>query len=85
MYIVYRSTSDGTRYASAAVSKRNGSRTSVSYTYLGRVLDEKAGIYQSEERGIFTFDPKSGEFGPLPRYQRKSCPSCRFLCPSVEK
>jgi hypothetical protein len=63
MYIVYRSTSDGTRYASAAVSKRNGSRTSVSYTYLGRVLDEKAGIYQSEERGIFTFDPKSGEFG----------------------
>ena len=44
MYIAYRSTADGTRYASAAVSKRNGSRTSVSYTYLGRVLDEKAGI-----------------------------------------
>ena len=69
MYIAYRSTADGTRYASAAVSKRNGSRTSVSYTYLGRVLDEKAGIYQSEERGIFTFDPKSGKFGrPDPSY-----------------
>ena len=69
MYIAYRSTADGTRYASAAVSKRNGSRTSASYTYLGRVLDEKAGIYQSEERGIFTFDPKSGKFGrPDPSY-----------------
>ena len=63
MYIVYRTTSDGTRYASAAVSKRNGSKTSVACTCLGRVPDEKAGICQNKGRGIFTFDTKSGKFG----------------------
>lgn len=64
MYISYKSTNNGL-YASAAVSKRNGKDTSVSYIYLGRVLDKDKGIYKSRERGIFTFDPSSGNFGSV--------------------
>ncbi|MPM70396.1 hypothetical protein SDC9_117351 [bioreactor metagenome] len=30
---------------------------------LGRVLDEAAGIYQSRERGVFTFNVETGEYG----------------------
>ena len=62
MYIVYRTTADGSKYASAAVSKRAGAKTSITYTYLGRVLDEKAGIYQNAKRGVFKFDPKTNTF-----------------------
>lgn len=63
MYVFYDKTG---RYASAGVSSRNGRQTSVDVTYLGRVLDKDAGIYKSRERGIFTFDPDSGEFGDVP-------------------
>ena len=59
MYIMYRTTDDGSKYASAAVSHRDGAKTSITYTYLGRVLDEKAGIYQNAKRGVFKFDPKT--------------------------
>lgn len=64
MFIVY-SGQDG-QYASAAVSKRDGQKTSMAYTYLGRVLDKEAGIYQSRDRGVFTFDPSTGEYGSVP-------------------
>lgn len=64
MYISYKSSNNGL-YASAAVSKRNGKDTSVSYIYLGRVLDKDKGIYKSRDRGIFTFDPTTGEFGSV--------------------
>lgn len=63
MYIIY--TNNG-KYASAAVSKRNGKKTSVSYTYLGAVVDKKKGIYQNNERGVFTFDPKTQTYGSVP-------------------
>ena len=63
MYIFFDKTG---RYASAGVSSRNGSETSVAVTYLGRVLDKEAGIYKNRERGIFTFDPDTGEFGTVP-------------------
>lgn len=60
MYIFYTGPND--RYASAGVSKRNGSETSVDTIYLGRVIDKEAGIYKSRERGVFTFDPVTGQF-----------------------
>ena len=64
MYIFYSGPNDC--YASAGVSKRNGADTSVDVIYLGRILDKEAGIYKSRERGIFTFDPDTGEFGNAP-------------------
>lgn len=64
MYIFYSGPNDC--YASAGVSKRNGTDTSVDVIYLGRVLDKDAGIYKSRERGVFTFDPETGEFGAPP-------------------
>lgn len=63
MYIFYTGPND--RYASAGVSKRNGSETSVDTIYLGRVIDKEAGIYKSRERGVFTFDPVTGQFGTV--------------------
>ena len=63
MYIFYTGPND--RYASVGVSKRHGSDTSVDTIYLGRVLDKEAGIYKSRERGVFTFDPKTGQFGTV--------------------
>ena len=48
------------------MSKRSGSDTSVDAIYLGRVLDREAGIYKSRERGIFSFNPETGEFGSVP-------------------
>ena len=64
MYIFYSGPNDC--YASAGVSKRNGTSTSVDTIYLGRVLDREAGIYKSRERGMFTFNPETGEFGTVP-------------------
>lgn len=64
MYIIYSGTDDS--YASAAVSKREGTETSIKYIYLGRVLDREKGIYKSRERGVFCFDVSSGTFGPVP-------------------
>ena len=64
MYIFYSGDDDS--YASAGVSKRDGANTSVDTIYLGRVLDKDAGIYKSRERGVFTFDPTTGEFGLPP-------------------
>ena len=64
MYIIYSGNAE--QYASAAVSKRNGSETSIEYIYLGRVLDREKGIYKSKDRGVFCFDPATGEFGSVP-------------------
>ena len=64
MYIFYSGPNDC--YASAGVSKRKGSNTSVEVTYLGRVLDKEAGIYKNRERGIYTFDPVTEEYGSVP-------------------
>ena len=51
MYIIYSGNAE--QYASAAISKRNGSETSIEYIYLGRVLDREKGIYKSKDRGVF--------------------------------
>ena len=64
MYIIYSGNAE--QYASAAISKRNGSETSIEYLYLGHVLDREKGIYKSKDRGVFSFDPDTGEFGAVP-------------------
>ena len=64
MYIIYSGNTE--QYASAAVSKRNGSATSIEYIYLGRVLDREKGIYKSKDRGVFCFNPATGEFSTAP-------------------
>lgn len=60
MYIIYSGSAG--QYASAAVSKRDGAKTSITYTYLGTVLDREKGIYHNKERGIFAFDPTTGQY-----------------------
>lgn len=64
MYIIYSGT--GNQYASAAVSKRSGNDTSIDTIYLGKVVDQDAGVYKSKVRGYFTFDPDTCEFGRVP-------------------
>lgn len=64
MYIIYSGSSK--QYASAAVSKRDGSDTSIDYLYLGRVIDRDNNIYKSKERGLFKFDVSTGTFSNVP-------------------
>lgn len=64
MYITVAS-KGGRDYASAATSRREGARTRVSYTYLGRVVDLERGVFHSRERGYFTFDAATGEYGEV--------------------
>ena len=63
MYISYHG--DKEQYASCAVSRRNGKKTSVSYTYLGLVIDREKGIYRSRDRGVFHFDVSTGEYSEV--------------------
>ncbi len=60
---------DGNGYASAATSYRDEndkSKVRVQRIYLGKVLDREKGIYQNRERGVFTFNPETQEFGTPP-------------------
>ena len=66
MYISYNVV-DGNEYATAVRSVREGSRvTKEDRVYLGRVVDKERGIYRSRARGLFTYDPATGEFGRAP-------------------
>lgn len=64
MYIVYSGPND--KYASAAVSTRDGKKTRNKYEYLGLVVDREKGIYSNRTRGLFTFDPQTGTYGKVP-------------------
>jgi hypothetical protein len=64
MYIIYSGPND--KYASAAVSTRNGKKTCNKYEYLGLVVDREKGIYSNRKRGLFTFDPQTGAYGKAP-------------------
>lgn len=64
MYISY--SGDESQYASAATSIRHGSKTTVEYTYLGRVVDREKGIYRNKTRGLFTYDPATDTYGSVP-------------------
>ena len=55
----------GGRYKSAAVSYRENGLTVNDTLYLGLCLDRETGIYKNNERGVFTFDLCSGEFGEV--------------------
>ena len=66
MYISYNVV-DGNEYATAVRSVRSGSKvTKEDRVYLGRVVDKERGIYRSRERGLFTYDVATGEFGRAP-------------------
>lgn len=66
MYIAYR-TSNGQTYASLAESARDGQSVRKKHlANLGRVLDKERGIYRSRERGVYTFDLKTGVYGKAP-------------------
>lgn len=65
-YFMYISYSHKGIYASAATSKRDGKKTSTDYRYLGRVIDRERGIYFNDDRGFFTFDPKTDTYGEVP-------------------
>jgi len=64
MYISYSGADS--QYASAAESFRHGTKTTVQYTYLGRVIDRDKGIYQNKTRGYFTYDPETNTYGSVP-------------------
>lgn len=64
MYIIYSGSNK--QYASVARSSRNGKSTHIDYNYLGSVIDREKGIYYSEERGYFTYDLKTNQYGELP-------------------
>lgn len=63
MHLMLAKKGSGT-YATVAESKReNGKVVKANKIYLGRVVDAEKGIYESKERGLFTFDIETGEFG----------------------
>ena len=64
MYIIYSGKSR--QYASIAKSFRKDGKTHISYTYLGKVLDRDAGVYENTEKGIFTYDLSTDQYGTPP-------------------
>lgn len=65
MFLAY-DVKKGVKYAKWTQSKRIGGKVVHECVNIGRVLDEKRGIFRSRERGVFTFDPASGTFGAAP-------------------
>jgi len=65
MYIAY-DIKKGIKYAKLCISTRDGENILKNFTYLGRVLDKERGIYQSRERGVFTYDLSTNTYGKQP-------------------
>ncbi|MDR1050406.1 MAG: transposase [Deltaproteobacteria bacterium] len=65
MYIGY-DVKGGVKYAKICKSERIDGKVKTTQVSLGRVIDEKVGIYRSRERGVFTYDIATGAFGPPP-------------------
>jgi hypothetical protein len=66
MYINYNTVS-GIEYATATHSVRKGGSVGKGeQIYLGRVLDKEKTIFKSRERGVFSYDVKSGNFSGVP-------------------
>jgi len=62
MYIGY-DMKGGIKYAKLCSSQRIDGKVKTTQKSLGRVLDEGKRIYQSRERGVFTYDVDTGEYG----------------------
>lgn len=62
MYIGY-DIKNGIKYAKLCKSTRVNGKVKTEQKSLGRVLDESKGIYQSRERGIFTYDLQTDTYG----------------------
>lgn len=63
MFIAY-SRKKGHVYARICESRWvNGSSRQITLYNLGRVLDKENGVYRSRQRGIFTYDLKTNQFG----------------------
>ena len=65
MFVSYSRKGDKT-YAKMVTSRRIGGVVAGETSNLGRVVDRERHVFRSRERGTFTFDPKTGEFGPAP-------------------
>lgn len=57
---------NGVKYAKWTKSVRVGGKVRHEYVNIGLVLDERRRIFRNRQRGVFTFDPKTGEYGPAP-------------------
>jgi hypothetical protein len=62
MYMGY-DVKGGIRYAKLCSSERIDGKVKTTQKSLGRVLDEEKRIYQNRERGVFTYDIATGEYG----------------------
>lgn len=65
MFVSYSRKGDRT-YARLVTSRRVDGKVVKETSNLGRVVDRRRNVFRSRERGTFTFDPKTGEFGPAP-------------------
>lgn len=66
MYLSYKRGANGTEYASVMVSKNvEGRCVKSKVDYLGKVIDKEAGIYYNRQRGFFTYDIETGEYGTV--------------------
>lgn len=66
MYIAY-SVKKGNEYATLTSSVRDGEKVIKGESInLGRVLDKERGIFRNRERGVFTYDLKTGQYGTAP-------------------
>ena len=51
------------QYAYITTSYREDGRVKTKDEYLGRIVDYDKGIFKSKDRGVFTFDMSTGEYG----------------------
>ena len=65
MHITYY-IKNGMEYAKLCISIREGKKVHKKCTNLGRVLDKEKNIYQSRERGVFTYDLSTNTYGKAP-------------------
>lgn len=65
MFIAY-SQKNGVKYARVCRSVwKNGSSRQETVHNLGRVIDQKKGVYRNRAKGLFTYSLEKDEFGTL--------------------
>lgn len=70
MYISYKRGKEGAEYATVMSSKKKDGRVvKESVIYLGKVVDREKGVYHNRERGTFTYDIGTGEYG-MPSFEQ---------------